>query len=76
MLLTLPATVEFDPSKKAHRDAVRAFMKRQAWVDSPIRFAYDPAYGSIADQVRAKLLQWYMDKEAGVKKTSPIEAKG
>lgn len=76
MLLTLPATVEFDPSKKAHRDAVRAFMKRQAWVDSPIRFAYDPAYGSIADQVRSKLLQWYMDKEAGVKKTSPTEAKG
>lgn len=68
MLLTLPATVEFDPSKKAHRDAVRAFMVRHAWVDSPIRFAYDPAYGSIAAQVQTKLLQWYMDKEAGVAK--------
>jgi len=65
MLLTLPATVEFDPSKKAHRDAVRAFMRRQAWVDSPIRFAYDPAYGSIATQVQTKLLAWYMNKEAG-----------
>lgn len=76
MLLTLPATVEFDPSKKAHRDAVRAFMKRQAWVDSPIRFAYDPAYGSIAAQVQSKLLKWYMDKEAGVNKSLTTESKG
>lgn len=63
MLLQLPPTVEFDPSNKKHRDAVRAFMRRNAWVDSPIRFAYDPAFGSTAAQVQTKLLAWYMAKE-------------
>lgn len=62
MLLKKPEIV-FDPSKKEHRAAVRSFMVRKAWVDSPIRFAYDPAYGSVSDQVQIKLLQWYMDKE-------------
>lgn len=65
MILQSPNTVEFDPSNKKHREAVRAFMKRNAWADSPIRFSYDPGYGSIADQVRSKLLAWYMEKESG-----------
>jgi hypothetical protein len=63
MLLKRPEIVEFDPNNKDHRAAVRAFMKRQAWVDSSIRFAYDPSYGSIADQVKTKLLAWYVSQE-------------
>jgi len=63
MLLKRQETVDFDPSNKAHRAAVRAFLKRRAWVDSPIRFAHDPAYGSVAEQVQAKLLQWYVYQE-------------
>lgn len=65
--------VVFDPANKAHRAAVRAFMKRRAWSDSPLRFAYDPAYGSVADQVQTKLLHWYISQEESkVKKTKSI----
>jgi hypothetical protein len=56
-------TVTFDPSLKEHRAAVRAFMKRKAWMDSPIKFRNDPNFGSVADQVQTKLLQWYMEQE-------------
>lgn len=63
MLLQHTKTVKFDPDNKKHRAAVRAFLRRNAWVDSPIRFSHDPAYGSVADQVKAKLLAWYMKRE-------------
>lgn len=63
MILQKPNTTPFDPANKAHRHAVAAFLKRNAWADSPIRFSYDPTYGSVSDQVRAKMLTWYMDKE-------------
>lgn len=63
MLLQLPKTVKFDPADKAHRASVRAFMKRRAWVDSPIRFTYDPVYGSVVEQVQTKLLAWYLERE-------------
>lgn len=64
MLLKRVQTVEFDPSKKSHREAVRAFSVRNAWSDSPLRFSHDPTYGCIAEQVQAKLLKWYMAKES------------
>jgi hypothetical protein len=63
MYLKSPEQVEFDPANREHRAAARAFMKRKAWVDSPIRFAHDPNYGSIAEQVQAKLLDWYIKQE-------------
>lgn len=63
MFLQLPKTVKFDPADKAHRASVRAFMKRRAWVDSPIRFTYDPVYGSVVEQVQTKLLAWYLERE-------------
>jgi hypothetical protein len=63
MLLKRQELIEFDPANKEHRAAVRAFLKRKAWADSPIRFAHDPVYGSVADQVQAKLLQWYVNQE-------------
>ena len=64
MLLKPTDTVSFDPSNKEHRTAVRLFMKRKAWVDSPLRFSPDPAYNSsVAEQVQTKLLQWYLDQE-------------
>jgi hypothetical protein len=69
-LLKNPDTVKFDPSNKEHRASVRAFLKRRAWADSPLRFAHDPDFGSIADQVEWKLLCWYAEQEElyGVKK--------
>lgn len=67
MILQPMQTVHFDPANKKHRQAVQAFMKRNAWGDSPIRFAHDPAYGSIADQVRDKMLKWYMTREFSAK---------
>ena len=63
MLLKRQALIEFDPSNKEHRAAARAFLRRKAWADSPLRFSHDPTYGSVADQVQAKLLQWYVDQE-------------
>jgi len=63
MLLKRQALVEFNPANKEHRAAVRAFLRRKAWADSPLRFAHDPTYGSVADQVQAKLLQWYVEQE-------------
>ena len=73
MLLSRQATVDFDPNDKEHRAAARAFMRRQAWVDSPLRFTHDPAYGSIAEQVKTKLLVWYIEQEE--KKTVKKESK-
>lgn len=63
MLLTRQKTVDFDPSNKDHRNAVRLFMKRRAWADTAIRFTHDPAFGSIAEQVQFKLLNWYISRE-------------
>ena len=63
MLLKRQELVEFDPANIEHRAAVRAFLKRKAWVDSPFRFAQDPTYGTLVEQVQAKLLKWYLDQE-------------
>lgn len=65
MLLKRRETVDFDPSNRYHRAAVKAFLRRKAWSDSPIQFSYDPNYGngSVADQVQSKLLEWYLSKE-------------
>lgn len=63
MALQKQKSVVFDPSEKSHRDAVKAFLKRRAWSDSPIRFLAASPYGSIADQVTAQLLFWYMEQE-------------
>lgn len=62
-ILRKTETVVFDPTNKAHRAAVRAFLKRKAWVDSPLRFAHDSDFGSVADQVQRKLLDWYVLQE-------------
>lgn len=59
--------IDFDPSITEHRHAVVAFMKRTAWNDSPLRFNYDPDYGSVADQVRIKMLDWYIEQDTGFK---------
>lgn len=65
MILVHAQLTEFNPSIKAHRDAVKAFMKRFAWADSPLKFAHDPSYGngSVAEQVQSKLLNWYLAQE-------------
>jgi len=68
MLLKCQSTVKFDPANKAHRASVRAFMKRHAWSDAPIRFTHDPVYGSIVEQVQTKLLEWYLAKEVAPRK--------
>ena len=74
-MITKPDTVVFDPTNKEHRAAVRAFMRRKAWSDSPIKFKHDPDFGSIADQVQTKLLKWYLDQE-GSREEKRLAAKG
>lgn len=63
MILQHRVTVKFDPSSKEHRDAVRKYMKRRAWVDSPLWFTDDDAFASVPDQVYSKLLAWYLEQE-------------
>ena len=63
MYLPRPVTVNFDPANKEHRAAARAFLRRKAWVDSPMRFTHDPGFGSVADQIQSKLLDWYVAQE-------------
>lgn len=63
MILHRITTVDFDPNIKSHREAVALFLKRKAWGDSPIRFHQDPNYGSVAEQVRSRLLEWYVARE-------------
>ena len=74
MLLRPPKTVKFDPANKSHRASVREFMKRRAWGDSPIRFTYDPVYGSVVEQVQTKLLAWYLEKEVTHRTVKPAVA--
>ncbi len=79
MILNKTNTVDFDPNNQAHRKAVASFMVRSAWIDSPFRFSYDPAFGSVADQVKVKLLHWYIERDTGVTVQSaerPIIARG
>ena len=66
MLLKKITTVDFDASNPEHRIAVASFMKRTAWGDSKFRFSHDPAYGSVADQVKVKMLHWYIQQDTGV----------
>lgn len=74
MLLKRIHVVDFDPSMRAHRAAVRAFLKRRCWGDSPMRFSHDPAFGSVADQVQARLLEWYVARESnGLKQPKFIQ---
>ena len=62
-ILNKPNRVTFDPNKKTHREAVRRFMRRNAWSDSPILFTYDPAYDSVSEQVQIKTLVWFLERE-------------
>lgn len=71
MILQRPTTVKFDPNNKEHREAVKAYMKRGSWSDSPIRFSSDPSFGSITTQVQTKLLEWYVSNE----KVTPIRVR-
>ena len=66
MLLQKMNTVAFDPSNPEHRLAVASFMKRTAWSDSKFRFSHDPAFGSVADQVKVKMLHWYIQQDTGI----------
>ena len=66
MILQKMTTVPFDAANPEHRIAVASFMKRNAWVDSKFRFTHDPAFGSVADQVKVKMLHWYIAQDTGI----------
>jgi hypothetical protein len=79
MILQKQNTVAFDPSNPRHRIAVASFMKRTAWADSDFRFTHDPAFGSVADQVKVKMLHWYIAQDTGITVESaarPLIARG
>jgi hypothetical protein len=68
VILQPSCTVAFNPALKSHRDAAIAFMRRNAWGDSPFRFTHDAAFSSVSDQVRAKLLDWYVREDLSMPK--------
>ncbi len=73
MYLKTAPRIDFDPANKEHRHAAALFMQRNAWADSPIKFTHDPDYDNVANQVRQKLLHWYMARDLGrVEITMPI----
>lgn len=63
MFIKPQPTVDFDPSIKMHRQAVYSFLKRKAWIDSPIKFRRDPAFTCLVTQVQTKLLLWHAEQE-------------
>lgn len=65
MLLRAPSRVNFDPALKEHRIAAAAFMQRNAWGDTNYKFTHDPEFSNVADQVRVKMLRWYMAQDIG-----------
>ena len=66
MILQKTNTVAFDASNPEHRKAVAMFMKRNAWADTEYRFSHDAAFGSVADQVKVKMLHWYIAQDTGI----------
>ena len=60
MILKHKERVDFNPDNRSHRDAVITFLKTRSWAKSSFRFSHDPTYGSIAHQVQAKLLDWFI----------------
>lgn len=71
MILQKTNTVNFDASNPEHRKAVAMFMKRTAWADTNLRFSHDPAFGSVADQVKVKMLHWYIQQDTGMAIEAP-----
>lgn len=63
MLLKKSAEVTFDPANADHREAVKRFMIRNSWADAGIKFAHNPAYGNLVNQVQTMLLEWYLEQE-------------
>lgn len=63
MVLQRTIRVAFNPNLKDHRNAVIAFMKRNAWVDTSYRFVLEQNYESVADQVKDQLLKWYVEHD-------------
>jgi hypothetical protein len=66
MILEKTNTVHFDANNPEHRKAVAVFMKRNAWGDTSYRFSHDAAFGSVADQVKVKMLHWYIQQDTGI----------
>lgn len=64
MTLQRAETVIFNPAILEHRMAVKAYLKRNAWVDTNIRFRLDPKFGSLIEQIRSKMLNWYIEQES------------
>ncbi len=67
MLLTHKTTVKFDPSKKSHRNVVRQYLATGRLATDEYKFAHNPKYVSVAHQLQAELLQYYLNKEAPIK---------
>lgn len=66
MVLKYPERVAFNPALAEHRQAFRLFLRRRCWNDSPIRFAHDPNYGNLIEQITEKITSWYLDKDRAI----------
>ncbi len=74
-MLNLNATVNFDPSNREHRKSVEAYMQRNAWTDAKFRFTDDISFDSVPEQVKTKLLMWYLNKENTKTVRKPVAKK-
>ena len=63
MLLKTREKVKFDPSNRAHRQAVKDFLKRNAWGDTEYRFTLEPEYHNLVEMCQSILLDWYISND-------------
>ena len=63
MLLKVRDKVKFDPSNREHRNAIKAFLKRNAWNDTEFRFSLEPEYHNLIDMCQSMLLDWYLSND-------------
>ena len=61
--------VAFDPSKKDHRKWFAEFQRYQTWGRCPVRFIVPDEYGDLRSLVTNSLINYYVEKEFGKKKS-------
>ena len=61
--------VIFDAANQDHRKWFAEFNKSGAWASCPVRFVVDDDHGDLITMIQRTLIQYYVDKEFGKKRT-------
>jgi hypothetical protein len=61
--------VVFDVNNKEHRRWFAIFNKEASWGQCPVRFVVDDDNGDLITMIQRRLIQFYVDKEFGKKRS-------